>query len=254
MKIELEQKLKQFVVDYQTTHQTKSAWKEPLIAYASSLDPAFQTLKESVQNTHALPTDLLPGAKSVVVYFLPFANEISVSNIPGRLSSPEWALAYIVTNQLISDLNTYMKEELEAAGYPTNATPATHNFDPKTLLSDWSHRHVALIAGLGTFGLNNMLITEKGCCGRLGSFVTTLPLEPSPRIEKEYCLYKSRQICKKCVDRCVTGALQVDSFDRHLCYEICLENDRYHDQLGLTDVCGKCLVQLPCSFKNPMRP
>lgn len=37
-------------------------------------------------------------------------------------------------------------------------------------MSEWSHRHAAYIAGLGIFGINNMLITNKGCVGRIPSF------------------------------------------------------------------------------------
>ena len=59
----------------------------------------------------------------------------------------------------------------------------------KNLISDWSHRHVAVIAGLGKFGLNNMLITDNGCCGRVGSFITDLKIEPTKRkMEKIVCI------------------------------------------------------------------
>ena len=58
-------------------------------------------------------------------------------------------------------------------------------------------------------------------------------------------------ICKKCVDRCVNDALKVDSFNRHKCYETCLDNAEFHTELGLADVCGKCLVNVPCATKNP---
>lgn len=53
------------------------------------------------------------------------------------------------------------------------------------------------------------------------------------------------------VDKCVNNALKIDSFDRHKCYEMCLINDKFHSDLGLVDVCGKCLVGVPCSTKNP---
>lgn len=251
MKTVLESKMREFVRDYPATHGTKSAWGEPLIAYADASNPEFSDLKKAVSPSHAMPSDILPGAKSVVVYFLPFQESIPKSNVLGRLSSPEWAIAYIETNRLITDLNSFVKVELEEAGYRTNVTPATHNFDPTILKSDWSHRHVAVIAGLGTLGLNNMLITDKGCCGRIGSFVTEGSFEPTVRKEGENCLYKSSNLCKKCVDRCVNGALSVDSFNRYKCYEMCLENDRHHSQLELSDVCGKCLVHIPCATRNP---
>ena len=59
--------------------------------------------------------------------------------------------------------------------------------------------------------------------------------------------------CKKCVDRCVNNALKVDCFDRHKCYEMCLYNANVHLDIGLSDVCGKCLVNVPCSTINPLQ-
>lgn len=98
-----------------------------------------------------------------------------------------------------------------------------------------------------------MLITDKGCCGRIGSFVTDLNIEPTKRTNNENCLYKHMNICKKCVDRCASSALKIDSFDRHKCYEMCLYNAKVHSDITLSDVCGKCLVNVPCSTINPIK-
>jgi len=146
-----------------------------------------------------------------------------------------------------------MKERIEASGHAAVAvTPATHNFDPEKLISDWSHRHIAVAAGLGRMGLNNMLITEAGCCGRLGSFVTSLDLAPDPRPEEHACLYLHNGSCGRCADRCVGQALFTDRFDRHNCYKVCLRNETEHESVGQADVCGKCLVSIPCAFGNPV--
>lgn len=251
MKTKLENIIKEFVTKYHKNYDTKSRWGDPLITYADADNKEFYTLKNVVSTTHALPKDFLPEAKTVVTYFIPFDDSIIKSNINEKHCSKEWGIAYIETNKLIFDLNTFVMNELEKIGYKSNVIPATHNFDAEKLISDWSHRHVAVIAGLGTFGLNNMIITEKGCCGRVGSFVTDIKITPTPKIEGENCLYKSMNICKKCVDRCVNDALKIETFNRHKCYEMCLDNDRFHSQLGLVDVCGKCLVNIPCSTKNP---
>lgn len=253
MKTVIEDLIKNFVRKYPEKLNTVCKWGEPLIAYAAADNKEFYALKKVVGSTHALPEDLLPDAKTVVVYFIPFDQVIIESNVDGRHCSKEWGIAYIETNQLIADLNAYIRDELEKLGYESNIIPATHNFDVERLVSDWSHRHVAVIAGLGTFGLNNMLITDKGCCGRIGSFVTDVKLTPSEKSEKENCLYKKLGTCKKCVDRCVNDALKVDDFNRYKCYEMCLDNDRFHSKLGLVDVCGKCLVNIPCSTKIPLK-
>jgi epoxyqueuosine reductase QueG len=195
----------------------------------------------------------LPDAKTVVTYFIPFDDVIVKSNIKGKEASRRWALAYVETNQLIHELNMFVNSELKKSGYNSTIIPATHNFDKIKLISDWSHRHVAYISGLGGFGLNNMLITDKGCCGRVGSLVTNLRLEPTQKKVREYCLYKYNGTCKKCVDRCENHALTVGHYDRSKCYGACLDNYKIFGYMGLTDVCGKCLVGLPCSTTNPVK-
>lgn len=252
MNHEIEIMIKEFVKHYGEARNVETKWKEPLVAYADAQDKMFFELKDIVSPSHALPTEFLLEAKSVVAYFIPFDEEVVKSNIDGKESSKIWAKAYVETNKLILDLNTFIKNNLEELGYKSNVIPATHNFDEKKLINDWSHRHVAYIAGLGKFGLNNMLITDKGCCGRVGSFVTDLKTEPTKRKDGENCLYKHMNICKKCVDKCVNNALKVDSFDRHKCYEMCLHNAEFHSDINLSDVCGKCLVNVPCSTINPL--
>jgi epoxyqueuosine reductase QueG len=252
LKQEIEKSIQNYIADYQKRDEIKSEWKDPVIKYAAAADPMFNKLKEAVSESHLMPEDILTGAETVIAYFIPFSNTISNSNIDGKYSSHQWAKAYVETNQLIADLNQHLKTQLSEKGYQAGLIAATNNFDKERLLSDWSHRHAAYIAGLGTFGINNMLITENGCAGRIGTLITDLELEASERSEKERCLNKAGFNCSKCVDRCVNGALQEDSFDRHKCYELLLENDELHPESALTDVCGKCSVDLPCSFSSPL--
>ena len=62
----------------------------------------------------------------------------------------------------------------------------------EAMTSNWSERHVAFGAELGTFGLHKGLISEKGCAGRYGSVANTYPLTPTLRKYShpyEYCLF-----------------------------------------------------------------
>ena len=250
----IEREIREYASEYEKRHDIYSSWKEPIIAYAGADDPLFLKLREVATPTHALPRDFIEDAKTVITYFLPFEESIANSNVEGRGSSIEWGRSYIETNSLIGEINVHIKTVLEESGYTSTLIPATHNFSEKTLMSDWSQRHVAYIAGLGKFGLNRMLITEKGCCGRIGSIVTNLAIEPTERIQGESCLYKENGSCGVCARRCVNDALSKDEsrFDRHKCYEMCLYNaDRLKD-IGYADVCGKCLVGMPCSFEDPV--
>jgi epoxyqueuosine reductase QueG len=232
--------------------RTATRWLAPVVGFAAADDPLFERSKQAVSPTHALPTDLLAGARTVVVWFVPFEHSVASSNIPGSTASREWATAYVETNVLLAAIGARVSELLEAAGYAASAPAPTHQFDRTRLVSDWSHRHAAVAAGLGSFGHHNMLITRAGCCGRLGSLVTTLEIERDPRSSSESCLHRNGAGCLRCVGRCVNDALHADGFDRFRCYQMCLRNGEVHRGLGTTDVCGKCLAGVPCSFTDPV--
>jgi epoxyqueuosine reductase QueG len=252
MKDLISQQIEEVIAGYLSSGSDQGLWKTPLIGYASAADPLFKHLKRSAHQGHLLPTDLLEGARTVIAYFLPFAEAILSSNARGDLPSIEWAYAYNQTNELITLINKGLELLFHTKGYRACTIPATHNFDPISLMSAWSHRHVAYIAGLGTLGLNRMLITEKGCGGRIGSMVTELELAPDERIKGDYCLYFHNGSCSSCLDRCPCEALQKDTFNRQKCYERLLENEAKLYFKGYADVCGKCCCGLPCSVKNPV--
>ena len=226
-------------------------WRQPLVGIAAADDPLFLKLRQAVSPSHALPEQLLPGARSVVAFFLPFAREVGRGNQAGRLASPGWAAAYLETNRLIARICQAAGRHLERSGHRAHATPATHNYDPEKMISDWSHRHVAVIAGLGTLGVHNLLITERGSCGRLGSLVTTAELAPDPHQAGEACLGKRGETCLRCVKRCVGEALEASAFNRRRCQEVLWENEAAHPDQPGADVCGKCLVKVPCSYSAP---
>ncbi|GBF33883.1 iron-sulfur cluster-binding protein [Desulfocucumis palustris] len=251
VKDQIEAFVTKYIVSYRGNNSKADFWGAPLFAYADANDPLFLELKHIISPTHLLPAELLPDSKTVIAYFIPFNKPVVDSNVAGEMSSEQWANGYIETNKLIVGINEALSKELKKQGYQSVILPPTHNFDENTLISDWSHKHIGYIAGLGTFGLHQMLITEKGCCGRLGSLVTDAVIEPTPRPVQEYCLYKHNKTCRRCVARCFSGALKTEAFDRHRCYELLLENHRHHNRKELADVCGKCVSIVPCSFQRP---
>lgn len=229
-------------------------WRAPLVSVAASDDPLFAELPGVVDPEHAMPADLLPGARSVIVFFLPFRPQLGKDNdATGPFAARGWAESYVATNNLIKDVCLRLSDRIAEAGHRSAVTPATHNFDEVKLVSRWSHKHLGYIAGLGTFGLHHLLITAAGCCGRLGSVVTSLPLPPTPRPGREFCLEKAGLECSACIPKCTFDALAVDSFDRQACYAQLLKNDAHYSDLPLVDVCGKCACEVPCSYEAPGR-
>jgi epoxyqueuosine reductase QueG len=253
MKKSITEEIQKYICNYSEKNDVGNFWRTPLVGYAYANDSLFEELKSVVSPSHAHPKDLLPKAKTVIAFFIPFIKEIPKSNIKEKYCSDLWAESYIATNLLIKDLSIHLDKFLFEQGHQSKVIPATHNFDEEKLISDWSHRHIAYIAGLGTFGMNNMLITAEGCGGRLGSLITTAEISPSSRPDHEYCLYKFDQSCKRCIERCVNHAFADMQFDRFRCYEMCLHNDERLKKFGTTDVCGKCLVGVPCTFTDPTK-
>ena len=252
MKSALIKKIEGFVENYPVKQETETIWGKPLIGFADADDPLFYKLNKVASPTHAVPNVFLNNAQTVIAFFLHFKKSMARTNIKEKNSSREWGIGYIETNEMIQQLSLYLKASLKDMGHDAIVIPATHNWDESKLISDWSHRHVAYIAGLGRFGLNNMLITNQGSCGRFGSFITSADIMADPRPKKEACLYKHDGSCKKCVKRCVNDALHEDSFNRFKCYDMLLENVETLKEIGYADVCGKCLVGVPCSHINPV--
>ena len=241
----------EFIAEYPQRFGTATKWREPLVAFADAADPLFAQLKKIVVRTHALPGDVLPGARTVVCWFVPFTRELGRLNYKDAYAHESWAVAYVETNRMLAELSTHVAALLEAEGAQCAVLPPTHNYYPKKLVSDWAHKSVAYIAGLGRFGLNRQIITEQGCCGRLGSLVTTAGAAPTPRPHQEHCLFLHDGSCAKCVQRCPVQCLTKQDYDRHACQKRLRENEKMYEYVGLADVCGKCVASLPCSYRIP---
>lgn len=244
-------------------------WGDPLIGYADAGSPAMGKLREIAAPDHRMPREVLASATVVLVYFLPIGKEIANSNRAHGLASPAWAQTYEQTNALFAELNAALCRLFAAWGHVGIVPPEATAFDADLLRAKWSQRHLARLAGLGNFGLNNMLITHKGCCGRISSIVTDLPIAPDACETREFCRYKQNGRCAACVSRCPSGALTQREYDRRACYAVCRENAAVYTQFGNSyaaapgeailasgsEVCGKCVVGLPCTFAgSPPKP
>lgn len=224
------------------SHTADCAWiREPVVGFAAVSSPKIRSLKNSVSEGHLMPEEVLPEATIILSYFLPFTRAAGECNRNGDFPSQEWADLYNKTNAVIAEINEALVCRLQAEGVSA-AVPAG-GFDTELLMSRWSQRHIAEAAGLGTFGLNNMLITSAGSMGRFGSVVTALDEAADSPLAEELCIAKAGGRCGVCVKRCPTGALTENSFDRKKCYAVCRKAE---EELG-ADVCGKCAVGIPCA-------
>lgn len=239
--------IEQFLPVYCAGHNVPHIWRTPLVGFADAHHRELVEFRQTFPDC-ILPEELLPQATIVLAWFLPYKKELAATNASADLASPAWAAAYRDTNALFPVIAYELATHLAAHGVRTAADAA--RFDRERLTSRWSHRHFPYLAGLGTYGINHMLITRAGSCGCYYTLVTDLRVPPDSVCKEESCLYKRSGSCKACVRRCPTGALQVDAYDRALCAKA---GEALRKESGSTGkgICGKCLVGIPCAFVAP---
>lgn len=226
----------------------------PLIGYAEAGDAFFEVFQKEgvVSPAFMMPEQWLPGAKTVISFFLPFTREIRETNKCAGLPSEEWVSARIdgeVFNNAVRGFLVGLLEELDERAV---APACDSRFCVRERISNWSERHVAYAAGLGTFGLHRALITAKGTAGRLGSVVTTLVLSPTPRLYtglNDNCLYYTKGTCGACIKRCPPGAISEEGKNNWVCsdYIDAEVKPRFAPRYG----CGKCNTAVPCEYRSP---
>ena len=165
---------------------------------------------------------------------------------------------------------------MQILGYSAISGMLSDIFNIKTgrhIYSNWSERHIAFAAGLGTFSLHEGLITKVGCNVRLTSIITDAPMEITKRKNDEpygNCLYYTKGICQKCVERCPGKAISDKGHDKFKCAEygrFVRENvierledfiqpkwTRFNGKLRRRQPpvgCGFCQFGVPCMDKIP---
>jgi len=239
-------------------------YEDPILGFGSADDLCFRELKSGDANLRwmLLPDEWLPGAKTVISFFLPFSKEVKDSNKKDfKLPSPGWLHARIEGQALLADLTAYLVKELVQAGYESMAplldkrmwsiTKAVEQepHSDASFTSNWSERHAAYVCGLGTFGLSKGLITRKGVAGRFGSIITQLYLDPD---ERDYTgIYDYCIMCGKCADNCPVRAISPEHGKAHPpCSEFLdFTTRKFAPRYG----CGKCQIDVPCESCIPVR-
>ncbi len=135
---------------------------------------------------------------------------------PGRTVGPYLHYGYGMPNFDMAGVIHMACKHLERQGYRALAQPVAtfgHYRDPHTYAQphttrpDFSQMHTAVAAGLGEFGRLGIVISKRfGPRVRLGSIITTAPLEIDP-------MYSGEPLCQpeRCGNRCIR-VCPVDAF------------------------------------------
>ena len=248
----------------------------PLIDFVRGDDPIFTEFKKVIGPFHHTPEEVMAWQAKKNGVAPPPAEELSVVSIVLPISKvtkkenaaqDEWLSERWAQTRLSGELfsQTFVREivtELMGQGILAIAPDVTPMFSKKRhphvgWASPWSHRHIAYAAGLGTFGMHDFFITEKGCAHRLTSFVVHQRLTPNrtrPDDIHAGCLHYQGYRCMKCAKRCPVNAITPETaHDKEACYQRvaksikhCAKN--YHIFIY---GCALCATGVPCESGIP---
>jgi len=248
---------------------------EPVVRFASGDDPIFNDYKAIIAPTHLTPRETMAKTfnrkpeefterLSVISWILPITEETRKSNraetkIPTRV----WAHTRWYGEFFNEALRRHTVEYITKMGYLATA-PSLQPFwaryeDKRTgQYSNWSERHIAFVAGQGTFSLSDGFISDRGIAHRCGSVVTDMELPVSERkATSPYsnCLFYANGSCKACIARCPAGAITEQGHDKIKCNAYQRGDIGYLlKEYGVgVQGCGLCQTKVPCEDKNPVK-
>ncbi|NJD39944.1 MAG: 4Fe-4S ferredoxin [Geobacter sp.] len=253
----------------------EKAWAEPHVAVAAGDDPLFQRIKELIgpfhwtpqeAYTHAFPDNPVPAsALRVISYVLPQTAQTRADQRNETVMPAErWARSRFHGEAFNCDLRNHLADTLTRAGFPAMAPERLPGFGYRQserfgIASNWSERHAAFVAGHGTFGLSDGLITRWGKAVRFGSVVARIDLPVTERLYGDdhhaWCLWYAQGTCGACVRRCpVTAITTAEGHDKQACFVYIREKTTpFVEQTYGTGAtpCGLCQVRIPCESRVP---
>ena len=252
----------------------EKAFDAPLVGFSNGADPLFEQYVAHIGDFYLTPLDIFnksfprektvaPGALTIVSWVLPSTTHTRNDQASAvRRPSERWIRLRYYGELFNESLRRSLAARLSEAGIQTVA-PVLEPFwsqsdtGPYTPGSNWSERHAAYAAGLGTFGLCDGLITPVGKAMRTGSVVARIAIPPSERPYTDphaYCLYYSHGTCGKCISRCPVKAIGESGHDKQTCMRYTTQKMREYalDEHGIdVSVCGICQAGIPCTARIP---
>ncbi len=284
----LEKAIKEYVaasaVNRLPAFSNEPIFDEPLVGFADGDDPIFLEYKEEriIGALHYTPREILekhiaqrtggdgkkPNYSSVISYILPITHKTRLSlRRETQVASVRWNHTRWQGQSLINELSLHLVSLLEKLGHQAIAPEQSTFYQiselPDRLVSNWSQRHIAYAAGLGTFSLNDGFITPKGIAMRCGSVVCDAEITPNSRPYDNYianCLFYRGSSCRRCIERCPSGAISEKGHDKQKCRNfLSFEQKRLLKELGREGEpymgkyigCGLCQTKVPCEAGIP---
>ncbi|HNX82238.1 MAG TPA: hypothetical protein PKL77_08850 [Candidatus Omnitrophota bacterium] len=143
---------------------------------------------------------------------------------------------YRTVNVFLDQAALRLTNAIQEKGFSAAAIPASQIVDWVKQTAHLSHKKLAVLAGIGWLGRNNLLVTKQyGSQVRLVTVLTDMPLPIDTP------LHDSCGSCRKCIAVCPAGAIkeQQEDFDHMACFEKLKEFQRL--KLVAQYICGVCV-------------
>lgn len=146
-------------------------------------------------------TKFVPDAESIIVMAFKVLNSCESPSLSVALNG------YLDLGEFARTTSYRVARFLESRfGAAVAPVPISYPFEihnDRRAIADFSHRHAAVAAGLGSFGRHNLVVHPLfGTRVFFLSIVTNLALQPTPRLSEDLCIH-----CDLCVKNCPGGAL-----------------------------------------------
>lgn len=205
------------------------------LAYSSGAT-AFGTadITDLKPHFHALPSDQTENLS----FGIAIGARVSASVLKGCIIGPtrHYLHHYRMINWMLDEITLKISVVIQNKGYNAMPIPASQIVDWEQQTAHLSHKMIALRAGIGWIGRNNLLVhPEYGSKMRIATVLTDMPLETDKPVERD-C-----GECRKCIEICPVNAIK-DSY-KDWNKTACLEKLKYFAKSHNVGqyICGLCV-------------
>ncbi|MCM8815649.1 MAG: hypothetical protein NC931_06705 [Candidatus Omnitrophica bacterium] len=195
----------------------------------------WKILNDEHKSKISLSKNVLEKSRSVIVFGIPLSSQVFENLVDGPdvLYLHHYRQANYTLDRIAFDL-AYLLEE---NGFPSIPVPASQIVDWKNQKATLSHKHFALLCGLGWHGRNNLVVNSVYRSRlRFATVLTRFEVDDRFKIVEFGC-----GECRECVEICPAGAISdlPEKFDHIRCFEKIKEITRKKNISQY--ICGLCI-------------
>ena len=250
IKRRIEKAVREAVCTYQEKEDVQTKFADPVIRYISTTHPMFDTFFARGENDH--PKNIWRPGYTMIVYYLPFAEEILRFDEELQTTTQRWRTAMEESRWMAMAVNAAIAEMLTKVGRIYSRCSTMMDWNHKLHRYNWSNKIAGHLAGIGTFGPAGSLNSEYGYGGRVVAMMTDGVFVPKPEpvdgeiLEEEFqkvltacCFAGASDVhcSEEMITVCPGGAISADGIDRAKCQAWC---ETINQADPCPEMCGRC--------------